>query len=164
MKKILSVIFVVAILATSISCFQVSAESDPALIFSKYDEIVYGETVGGGGMTTMAADLISAFSLVMTRSGTQLTIYAETIANQECNKVGMKYIRLLKWGSGKWNSYLEWKDIYNLNHVSKATAYVRIVPGGTYKATCQHYCFIDGFLFFNKTDTVNTETGSLIVL
>ena len=167
MKRFLSMLFIVAILVTSITTFQASAatEAEKALIFSDYEEIVYGKRVDEeeGMVTLAAADLISAFSLVMTRDGSELTVYAQTIANQECDKVGMKYLRILKWGNGKWNTYLEWKDIYNTNNVSKTVAYIRSVPTGTYKATCQHYAFIDGILFFDKVDKVNTETGKLIV-
>ncbi len=150
MKKIFCVVISIVLVAAIVFPFStlaltndnpISDWEDAILSESEKDEIL----ANGNSFTTngdvRASDLIAAYSIGISKSGTNLYIVGETIGTAEVVKSGFKEVIIQRRTSSNtsWTDYITYEDLY-IDQFAYNLAKVITVPSGyQYRVTCVHY-------------------------
>lgn len=101
--------------------------------------------------------------LSLSKTSTQLIIYAKTSGIAEVTKCGFTYIKLQRLISGTWMDYSSY-CYYNQysNSTTKAfSVYASVPKGYTYRVICEHYAEKPRLLFGIISETSYNETPTI---
>lgn len=90
---------------------------------------------------TRASDLIYAYGLSLSRSGTLLTITGTTRCVVDVVKCGFKdlMVQRRKTSSDSWKDYFDIGDVYANTVAANLNMDVSVAAGYQYRVTCKHY-------------------------
>ena len=160
MKKILSILLAVFMLAIpNISAFA-SVDSEPAswdYYISDEDfqklEHIYAEN---NMISTFTTGLITVKTLALAIDGSNLVIKGTTKA-PDAKKCGFTYIKLQQYKNGSWVDYKVFEDIYNDSTSCSVTKSVAGVKGYKYRVVAVHYAKKSLF----STEKIENQTSTL---
>ncbi|MBR6618822.1 MAG: hypothetical protein IKK85_00590 [Clostridia bacterium] len=148
MKKfLLSVISIVMVVFTLVPTAFAANEQLPEwqdliLTEEEFNEILSNNVVYTADENTRASDLISAWSIAISKSGTNtLNIAGLTTGTTEVVKSGFKEVVVQRRtsSSASWTDYYTYEDLY-ISEVAYVLAKSLTVPTGyQYRVTCIHY-------------------------
>ena len=148
MKKfLLSVISIVTVIAALVpTAFavseQVSGLQDLILTEEEFNAILANNTIHTADENTRANDLINAWAIAISKSGTNtLNIAGMTTGTTEVVKSGFKEVVVQRRASSSssWTDYVTYKDIYidQIGYVLSKS--LTVATGYQYRVTCIHY-------------------------
>lgn len=150
MRKFFHVVISVFLITSIVFPFSTLALTDDNSI-SDWEDVILTESekddilANGNSFTTngdvRASDLIAAYSIGISKSGTTLYIVGETIGTAEVVKSGFKEVVIQRRAnsSSSWSDYITYEDLY-IDQFAYNLAKVITVPSGyQYRVTCVHY-------------------------
>lgn len=163
MKKVLlSVISLVMVMVTLVpTAFaqteQVPEWQDLLLTQEEFDAILANNTIHTADEDTRASDLINAWAIAISKSGTNtLNIAGVTTGTTEVVKSGFKEVVVQRRASSSaaWTDYVTYEDIYIDEFAYNLAKKLTVPTGYQYRVTCIHYAK-KNFLSVQKIDNVS---------
>ena len=163
MKKfLLSVISIVTVIAALVpTAFAVSEQApewqDLILTEKEFNEILANNTIHTIDEATRANDLINAWAIAISKSGTNtLNIAGMTTGTTEVVKSGFKEVVVQRRASSSssWTDYITYKDLYIDEIAYNLGKKITVTTGYQYRVTCIHYAK-KNFFSVQKIDNVS---------
>lgn len=172
MKRILATLCAaIALMTVSLalpaSAEEVSNEVPPVVtdIVVTDEMLAQGETVTGlydsTGIQTRAANLITANSIKLTKSGNNLLVSGLTNGIDGVDKCGFSYVTLQRLVNGSWQDYAKWTELYSSSNKYSLGKSVAAAHGYTYRVICNHHAEKPGILWFRDKQDIYNETATL---
>ena len=161
-KALFSIISIVMVMFTLVPTAFAQTEKMPEwqdLVLSQeeFNDILANNTVYTANEDTRASDLIAAWAIAISKSGTNtVNIAGVTTGTHEVVKSGFKEVVVQRRASSSaaWTDYVTYEDLY-IDQIGYVLAKSLTVPTGyQYRVTCIHYAK-KNFLSVQKIDNVS---------
>ncbi len=146
-KTLLTVISIVMVIVTMVpTAFaqneQVPEWQDLILTQEEFNAILANNTIHVAGENERASDLISAWAIAISKSGTNtLNIAGVTTGTPDVVKSGFKEVVVQRRASSSasWSDYVTYEDIYWDEFACNLAKSLTVPTGYQYRVTCIHY-------------------------
>lgn len=154
MKKTIIILMCITLLF-SLFAFNAGAENDEEFTPYVIDFVLTSDVgyIQNTNAETRASGLIQAYSLSLSKSGTTLNIYGETLGTSEVVRTGFKnlVVQRRKTTSDSWEEYYDYGDVYRDAIAAGLSTTLVVERGYQYRISCKHYA---------KKSLLSTQTVS----
>ena len=161
-KALFSIVYIVMVIFTLVPTAFAQAEKMPEwqdLVLSQeeFDAILANNTVHTADEEARASDLINAWAIAISKSGTNtLNIAGATTGTSQVVKTGFKEVVVQRRASSSasWSDYVTYEDLYWDAPACNLAKSITVPTGYQYRVTCIHYAK-KNILSVQKIDNVS---------